>query len=184
MPGESHGQRSLAGYSPRGHKESNTAEPLSTAHGPNCSATRGIIVPRPGTQPAPSALQGGFLTSRPPGNSQYHGSDNHLLACGLQVISTLGLFSTAWGQLLIIHGNGNQAVSQEQIDSDASSRILLQPPSRTRSVGVGGHSSCLSFLYYEHVIRQPWGEGHPRGAHTRLSSPWKNQELLSLEVKI
>ena len=28
MPGESHGQRSLAGYSPLGHKESNTTERL------------------------------------------------------------------------------------------------------------------------------------------------------------
>ena len=26
LPGESHGQRSLAGYSPRGHKESDTSE--------------------------------------------------------------------------------------------------------------------------------------------------------------
>ena len=31
LPGESHGQRSLAGYSPRGHKESDTTEQLSTA---------------------------------------------------------------------------------------------------------------------------------------------------------
>ena len=170
------------GYSPWG-AESDMTEGLSTAHGPNCSVTRGIIVPRPGIQPVPSALQGRFLTTRPPGNSQYHSSDNHLLACGLQVISTLGLFSMAWGSLLIIHGNGNQAVAQDQIDSDSSSRILLQPPLRTWSVGVGGLSSCLSFLYYEHIIRQPWGEGHPRGAHTWLSSPWKNQELLSLEVK-
>ena len=30
LPGESHGQRSLAGYSPRAHKESTTIEPLST----------------------------------------------------------------------------------------------------------------------------------------------------------
>ena len=29
MPGESHGQRSLEGYSPRGLKESDTSEPLS-----------------------------------------------------------------------------------------------------------------------------------------------------------
>ena len=28
LPGESHGQRSLAGYSPQGHKESDTAEQL------------------------------------------------------------------------------------------------------------------------------------------------------------
>ena len=28
LPGESHGQRSLAGYSPRGHKESDTTEQL------------------------------------------------------------------------------------------------------------------------------------------------------------
>ena len=29
LPGESHGQKSLVGYSPRGHKESDTTEPLS-----------------------------------------------------------------------------------------------------------------------------------------------------------
>ena len=28
LPGESHGQRSLVGYNPRGHKESDTTEPL------------------------------------------------------------------------------------------------------------------------------------------------------------
>ena len=32
LPGEFHGQRSLAGYSPWGHKESDTTEQLSTAH--------------------------------------------------------------------------------------------------------------------------------------------------------
>ena len=32
LPGESHGQRSLAGYSPRGCKESDTTEQLSTQH--------------------------------------------------------------------------------------------------------------------------------------------------------
>ena len=35
IPGESHGQRSLAGYSPQGHKESDRTEPLSTAQGPH-----------------------------------------------------------------------------------------------------------------------------------------------------
>ena len=35
LPGESHGQRSLAGYSPRGHEESDTTETTScTAHVP------------------------------------------------------------------------------------------------------------------------------------------------------
>ena len=29
LPGESHGQRSLVGYSPQGHKESDTTEQLS-----------------------------------------------------------------------------------------------------------------------------------------------------------
>ena len=29
LPGESHGQRSLGGYSPQGHKESDTTEPLT-----------------------------------------------------------------------------------------------------------------------------------------------------------
>ena len=32
LAGIFHGQRSLAGYSPCGHKESDTTEPLSTAH--------------------------------------------------------------------------------------------------------------------------------------------------------
>ena len=30
LPGKSHGQRSLAGYSPRGHQESDTTEQLNT----------------------------------------------------------------------------------------------------------------------------------------------------------
>ena len=33
LPGESHGQRSQAGYSPWGHKESDTTECLNTAQG-------------------------------------------------------------------------------------------------------------------------------------------------------
>ena len=33
MPGEVHGQRSLLGYSPWGHKESDTTERLSTVGG-------------------------------------------------------------------------------------------------------------------------------------------------------
>ena len=32
LPGEFHGQRSLAGYSPRGHKELDMAEQLSLTH--------------------------------------------------------------------------------------------------------------------------------------------------------
>ena len=32
LPGEFHGQRSLAGYSPWGHKELDMTEQLSTAH--------------------------------------------------------------------------------------------------------------------------------------------------------
>ena len=32
LPGESHGQRSLAGYSPRGHKESDTTEATQHTH--------------------------------------------------------------------------------------------------------------------------------------------------------
>ena len=32
LPGKSHGQRSLAGYSPLGHKELDMTEQLSTAH--------------------------------------------------------------------------------------------------------------------------------------------------------
>ena len=32
LPGESHGQRSLVGYSPRGHKESDMTEAIEPAH--------------------------------------------------------------------------------------------------------------------------------------------------------
>ena len=32
LPGESHGQRSLAGYSPQGHKEPDTAEVTEHTH--------------------------------------------------------------------------------------------------------------------------------------------------------
>ena len=32
LPGESHGQRGLAGYSPKGHKESDTTEAPECAH--------------------------------------------------------------------------------------------------------------------------------------------------------
>ena len=32
LPGKSHGERSLAGYSPWGHKESDMTEQLSTEH--------------------------------------------------------------------------------------------------------------------------------------------------------
>ena len=32
LPGKSHGQRNLVGYSPWGHQESNTTERLSIAH--------------------------------------------------------------------------------------------------------------------------------------------------------
>ena len=35
LPGESHGQRSLAGYSPLGHKESDTAEATEHTHAKN-----------------------------------------------------------------------------------------------------------------------------------------------------
>ena len=35
LPGESHGQRSLAGYSPQSHKESDTIEVTSHTHDKN-----------------------------------------------------------------------------------------------------------------------------------------------------
>ena len=42
LPGESHGQRSLVLYSPWGHKESDTTEWLSTAHGV-CFAAQDVL---------------------------------------------------------------------------------------------------------------------------------------------
>ena len=35
----------------------------------SCSVACGILVPRPGIKPSPSALEGGFLTTGPPGKS-------------------------------------------------------------------------------------------------------------------
>ena len=37
LPGESHGQRSLAGYSPQGHKELDTTEHVGLKHGDTAS---------------------------------------------------------------------------------------------------------------------------------------------------
>ena len=80
LPGESHGQRSLAGYSPRGRKESDTTEHtqvLAAAHGSlvavrvlSFSAACGILVPQPRIEPTYPALQGGLLTTGSPGKSR------------------------------------------------------------------------------------------------------------------
>ena len=70
LPGGSHGQRSLAGYSPRGHKESDRTEHACMWYSIVwidcisffflffwlCGTTCGISVPRPGIEPHP--LQG------------------------------------------------------------------------------------------------------------------------------
>ena len=39
-------------------------------HSPSCSVVCGILVPQPGIEPTFLALQGEFLTTGPPGNSQ------------------------------------------------------------------------------------------------------------------
>ena len=43
---------------------------LVVAYGLSCPATCGILVPRPWIKPASPALEGGFLTTGPPGKSQ------------------------------------------------------------------------------------------------------------------
>ena len=50
LPGESHGQRSLAGYSPWGGKESDRTERLTHTHT--------VLTPQPGIKPIPYALKG------------------------------------------------------------------------------------------------------------------------------
>ena len=42
---------------------------LVVAHGLSCPEACGILVPRPGIEPASPALEGGFLTTGPPGKS-------------------------------------------------------------------------------------------------------------------
>ena len=95
-PGGSEGQRSLVRRIPWGHKESDMTDRVNNttnkiymavsglswgtqdlplqleafvgvAHGLNCSAACGILVPPPGIEPKSPALQGGFLTTGPPG---------------------------------------------------------------------------------------------------------------------
>ena len=42
---------------------------LVVVHGLRCSVAHGVLVPQPGTEPTSPAVQGGFLTTRPPGKS-------------------------------------------------------------------------------------------------------------------
>ena len=42
---------------------------LVDAHGLSCPVACGILVPRPGIEPASPALEGGFFTTGPPGKS-------------------------------------------------------------------------------------------------------------------
>ena len=51
LPGESHGQRGLVGYSPQGHTESDTTERLSTQQGERCGSCSDLGLPK---APAPS----------------------------------------------------------------------------------------------------------------------------------
>ena len=53
LPGESHKQRSLGGYSPWGHRETDMTDWLNTC---------GISVPPPRIKPQSAAWRGGFLT--------------------------------------------------------------------------------------------------------------------------
>ena len=53
LPGDFHGQRSLVGYSPAGHKESDTTERLTLSLCEVC----GILIPQPGTELEPSAVK-------------------------------------------------------------------------------------------------------------------------------
>ena len=45
---------------------------LVVVRGLHCSVACGNLAPRPGTEPASPALQGGFLTTGPPGKSSSH----------------------------------------------------------------------------------------------------------------
>ena len=49
------------------------------AHGLSCPTLCGILVPRPGIEPASPALEGGFLTTVPPGKSQCQNFQSRVL---------------------------------------------------------------------------------------------------------
>ena len=86
MPGESHGPRSLLGYSPWGRKELDTTERLHfhfhlrllhwqvssfPVPPPGKPKTCGILVPWPGIEPGSLHWKCWVLTTRPPGTSLY-----------------------------------------------------------------------------------------------------------------
>ena len=50
LPGESHGQRSLAGYSPWGHKESDTAEQVSVRTHTHTTSLQSPLAPLPASK--------------------------------------------------------------------------------------------------------------------------------------
>ena len=52
------------------------ASSVVVAHTLSCPATCGILVPRPGVEPASPALEGGFLTTGPPGRTHIIYSKN------------------------------------------------------------------------------------------------------------
>ena len=58
-----------AGFSSCGAASRVSELSVVAARGLSCPAACGILVPRPGIEPASSALEGGFLTSQPPGKS-------------------------------------------------------------------------------------------------------------------
>ena len=47
--------------------------PVVAAHGLSCPSACGVLVPLPGIQPSPTALEGRFLTTGPPGKSPQWG---------------------------------------------------------------------------------------------------------------
>ena len=64
----------LAGSGARGLCSCGMGDPelvgsVVAAHALSCPAACGILVPRPGIEPAFPALEGGFLTPGPPGKS-------------------------------------------------------------------------------------------------------------------
>ena len=59
-----------AGSSSCGVRAPKCVGSVVVVHGLSCPATAGIIVPRPGIEPESPALEGGFLTTGPPGKSQ------------------------------------------------------------------------------------------------------------------
>ena len=117
------------------------ADFVVVAHGLSCSEVCRIVVPWPGIEPTSPALQGGFLTTEPPGKSpRKHFLKTFLLHCSSQPF---------------VLGNNNNL--ENQIASNnfnyikLSTKEMTEQPKQTKKLKCQPHSEsqiCETAIYF------------------------------------